>query len=305
MRPSPRRDEVSRSSSPMAVSASATTRDGGGQTDHDADARSVDDRVDGLAGEHGRGDAEHGRDRGQHEEGGRWCAGGGGRTPAIPRRVARRTRLRGRPSSCMALRSAIQVFMSLMASRLGVQVHFRSSTLSAVSHDLSIGALAERTGVAPSALRFYEAEGLIHADRTEGGQRRYGRDAIRRVSFIRVAQEVGLRLDEIREALSSLPDGRTPTRARLGPPVALVAAPPRRPDRHARAPPRPARRLHRLRLPVAAGLPHPQPRRRRRRTRPRPPLRPRRRLRSLAPPPAPPLAKYRGPGGLPQTTLPC
>jgi len=80
-----------------------------------------------------------------------------------------------------------------------------------VSHDLSIGALAERTGVAPSALRFYEAEGLLQADRTEGGQRRYGRDAIRRVSFIRVAQEVGLRLDEIREALSSLPDGRTPT----------------------------------------------------------------------------------------------
>ena len=80
-----------------------------------------------------------------------------------------------------------------------------------MSHDLSIGALAERTGVAPSALRFYEAEGLIHADRTEGGQRRYTRDAIRRVSFIRVAQEVGLRLDEIREALSSLPDGRTPT----------------------------------------------------------------------------------------------
>ena len=80
-----------------------------------------------------------------------------------------------------------------------------------MSHDLSIGALAERTGVAPSALRFYEAEGLLHADRTEGGQRRYGRDAIRRVSFVRVAQEVGLRLDEIREALSSLPDGRTPT----------------------------------------------------------------------------------------------
>jgi len=80
-----------------------------------------------------------------------------------------------------------------------------------MSHDLSIGALAERTGVAPSALRFYEAEGLVHADRTEGGQRRYGRDAIRRVSFIRVAQEVGLRLDEIREALSSLPDSRTPT----------------------------------------------------------------------------------------------
>jgi len=76
---------------------------------------------------------------------------------------------------------------------------------------LPIGALAERTGVAPSALRFYESEGLIHAHRTEGGQRRYSRDAIRRVSFIRVAQQVGLRLDEVRDALESLPDNRTPT----------------------------------------------------------------------------------------------
>ena len=76
---------------------------------------------------------------------------------------------------------------------------------------LPIGALAERTGVAPSALRFYEAEGLLHAMRTEGGQRRYHRDAIRRVSFIRVAQQVGLSLDEIRAALESLPNHRTPT----------------------------------------------------------------------------------------------
>ena len=80
-----------------------------------------------------------------------------------------------------------------------------------VSSVITIGALAERTGVAPSALRFYEAEGLIHATRSEGGQRRYARETIRRVSFIRVAQQVGLRLEEIREALASLPDGRTPT----------------------------------------------------------------------------------------------
>lgn len=79
--------------------------------------------------------------------------------------------------------------------------------------ELTIGALAERTGVAPSALRFYEAEGLLRADRSGGGQRRYPRSALRRVSFIRVAQQVGLRLDEIREALASLPDGRTPTEA--------------------------------------------------------------------------------------------
>jgi MerR family redox-sensitive transcriptional activator SoxR len=76
--------------------------------------------------------------------------------------------------------------------------------------ELTIGALSERTGVAPSALRFYEAEGLIHATRSSGGQRRYPRAIVRRVSFIRVAQQVGLRLEEIRAALASLPDNRTP-----------------------------------------------------------------------------------------------
>ncbi|MEA3215199.1 MAG: MerR family transcriptional regulator, redox-sensitive transcriptional activator SoxR [Acidimicrobiia bacterium] len=76
--------------------------------------------------------------------------------------------------------------------------------------ELTIGALSERTGVATSALRFYEAEGLIHATRSPGGQRRYTRDMLRRVSFIRVAQQVGLSLEEIREALASLPDNRTP-----------------------------------------------------------------------------------------------
>lgn len=78
--------------------------------------------------------------------------------------------------------------------------------------ELTIGALNERTGVAHSALRFYEAEGLIHATRTDGGQRRYPRDILRRVSFIRIAQQVGLTLDEIRAALSSLPRNRTPTK---------------------------------------------------------------------------------------------
>ncbi len=76
--------------------------------------------------------------------------------------------------------------------------------------ELAIGALSDRTGVAPSALRFYEAEGLIHATRSGGGQRRFARDTLRRVSFIRVAQQVGLSLDEIRAALASLPENRTP-----------------------------------------------------------------------------------------------
>jgi MerR family redox-sensitive transcriptional activator SoxR len=78
---------------------------------------------------------------------------------------------------------------------------------------LTIGALSERTGVAHSALRFYEAEGLIpHAIRSPGGQRRYPRETLRRISFIRIAQQVGLSLDEIRTALRSLPDNRTPNK---------------------------------------------------------------------------------------------
>lgn len=76
---------------------------------------------------------------------------------------------------------------------------------------LSIGAVSERTGVAASALRFYEAEGLISAERSPGGQRIYARATIRRISFIRAAQQVGLSLEEIAEALSTLPRRRTPT----------------------------------------------------------------------------------------------
>lgn len=76
---------------------------------------------------------------------------------------------------------------------------------------LTIGELSERSGVASSALRYYEAEGLIHATRSEGGQRRFARETLRRVAFVRVAQQVGLTLGEIREALGSLPEQRTPT----------------------------------------------------------------------------------------------
>ena len=83
------------------------------------------------------------------------------------------------------------------------------------SHDtvLTIGVVSERTGVATSALRFYEAEGLLTSTRSVSGQRRYARDVLRRVSFIKVAQQVGLTLEDIRAALSSLPDNRTPTEA--------------------------------------------------------------------------------------------
>jgi MerR family transcriptional regulator, redox-sensitive transcriptional activator SoxR len=78
---------------------------------------------------------------------------------------------------------------------------------------LTIGELAERSGVAQSALRYYEAQGLITAARTSGNQRRYERATLRRVSFVRSAQRVGLSLEEITEALSTLPGGRTPTKA--------------------------------------------------------------------------------------------
>ena len=78
---------------------------------------------------------------------------------------------------------------------------------------LAIGALSERSGVAPSALRYYEDEGLIRSERAASGHRRYPREVLRRVAFIKVAQHVGLSLDEIRRALATLPDGRTPTPA--------------------------------------------------------------------------------------------
>ena len=78
---------------------------------------------------------------------------------------------------------------------------------------MTIGEVAERADVATSALRFYEREGLISAVRSEGGQRRYQREVLRRIAFIRAAQRVGLSLDEIKQALGTLPEGRTPTAA--------------------------------------------------------------------------------------------
>lgn len=75
----------------------------------------------------------------------------------------------------------------------------------------AIGEVAERTGVATSALRFYEEHELITSERNDAGHRRYHPDVLRRVSFIRTAQRVGLSLGEIAAALSALPSGRTPT----------------------------------------------------------------------------------------------
>jgi MerR family redox-sensitive transcriptional activator SoxR len=77
--------------------------------------------------------------------------------------------------------------------------------------DLSVGQLAARSGVAVSALHFYEAKGLIHSRRTAGNQRRYHRDTLRRVAFVRVAQRLGISLGSIGDALGRLPEKRTPT----------------------------------------------------------------------------------------------
>jgi MerR family redox-sensitive transcriptional activator SoxR len=76
---------------------------------------------------------------------------------------------------------------------------------------LTVGDVARRSGLAVSAIHFYERKGLIFADRTGGNQRRYGRDVLRRLALIRAAQEVGLPLSEVAEALSALPQKRTPT----------------------------------------------------------------------------------------------
>jgi len=78
---------------------------------------------------------------------------------------------------------------------------------------LTIGQLAERAGVATSAIRFYEAQGLVSSVRTAGNQRRYEQSTLRRIAFIRTAQRVGLSLDDIGAALATLPKGRAPTRA--------------------------------------------------------------------------------------------
>ncbi len=79
--------------------------------------------------------------------------------------------------------------------------------------ELTIGELSERSGIATSAIRYYEDRGLIRSRRTPGNQRRYERPMLRRLAFIRTAQHVGLSLEEIEEALSTLPSNRTPTKA--------------------------------------------------------------------------------------------
>ncbi|MEV4312757.1 redox-sensitive transcriptional activator SoxR [Actinocrispum sp. NPDC049592] len=85
--------------------------------------------------------------------------------------------------------------------------------MSVPSTELTVGELARRAGVAVSTLHFYESKGLITSRRTAGNQRRFRRDTLRRIAFIRIGQRVGVPLSTLAEVLGRLPDGRVPTRA--------------------------------------------------------------------------------------------
>jgi MerR family redox-sensitive transcriptional activator SoxR len=85
------------------------------------------------------------------------------------------------------------------------------TSASGIRTALSVGEVAERSGVAVSTLHFYEAQGLIKSWRNSGNQRRYAREVLRRVAVIKVAQRTGIPLTEIRDALATLPEKRTPT----------------------------------------------------------------------------------------------
>lgn len=77
---------------------------------------------------------------------------------------------------------------------------------------ISIGQLAARTGIAVSAIRYYETQGLVSPERNAGGQRRFLRSDIRRLSFVQIAQKFGFSISQIRQQFDSFPDGRTPTK---------------------------------------------------------------------------------------------
>lgn len=80
-----------------------------------------------------------------------------------------------------------------------------------MSRELTVGQVAERSGLAVSALRFYETRGLIRSHRTSGNQRRYDRDVLRRLAIVRMAQELGIPLSEVAEALAQVPLGHVPS----------------------------------------------------------------------------------------------
>ena len=131
-----------------------------------------------------------------------------------------------------------------------------------MSELLTIGEVSRRSGVAASALRFYEERGLISSERAGSGHRRYPRPVLRRIAFIVFAQRVGLTLEEIGDELAKLPAGPRADAAATGRGSrATWSDADRRADRRARAPQGRPHRVHRLRLPVARPLPARQPRR--------------------------------------------
>ena len=84
-------------------------------------------------------------------------------------------------------------------------------TTQAGSQRIGIGQVAQRTGLSVSAIRFYETQGLVQPIRNNGGQRRYLRSDIRRLSFVLIAQQLGFSIEDIRRRLEKLPQQRTPT----------------------------------------------------------------------------------------------
>ena len=131
-----------------------------------------------------------------------------------------------------------------------------------MANELTIGEVASRSGVAPSALRFYEEEGLLVSRRTTGNQRRYERAVLRRIALIQAGRAAGIPLDRIRAALATLPAHRTPNRSDWERLSRRLARGHRQPHRHPRSTPQPAHDLHRLRLPLDRRLRASQPGRR-------------------------------------------
>ena len=194
-------------------------------------------------------------------------ARGGSRT-----RPASRARPRPRPS-WSPLRLCVRLVSSSW-SKVQVQVSLKSRP----DRDsipraqlLTISETSRRSGVASSALRYYEERGLISAEREGSGHRRYPRPVLRRIAFIVFAQKVGLSLEEIAAELAKLPP-QAPRPQGLVAPLRHLERPHRRADRRAGAPQGGPHRVHRLRLPLARPLQARQPRRPRRRPRLRPPL---------------------------------
>jgi MerR family transcriptional regulator, redox-sensitive transcriptional activator SoxR len=121
------------------------------------------------------------------------------------------------------VRQALRFSLLSDEAILVVEVNFKSSEVVSelmesstnlrTTDPLTVGDIARRSGFADSAVRYYERLGLLHATRTAGGQRRFERSTLRRLAFIRAARNIGLSLDEVAAALSSLPSARTPNRA--------------------------------------------------------------------------------------------